>query len=208
MLVQLLTVLLTDRTDAESCRVPNLASRPLSYHRRLQRPRLLLRFLLARTILRWGTKDPGCRSCPETPELRGMQLANSDVIASLIDTYRNLNLKIRPLDSATGNSASVLEAMAALRESEIRSSQLIKLMSLGDGSGDAAIPEPPPSANPNNVRVLLSEFGTAREAILAAVREMSEEDINAARPGFSAAGSIGEVLKQIAERDKKILASV
>jgi len=135
-------------------------------------------------------------------------LANSDVIASLIDTYRNLNLKIRPLDSATGNSAGVLEAMATMRESEIRSSQLIKLMLLGDSSGDTTIPEPPPSANPTSVRVLLSEFGTAREAILAAVREMSEEDINAARPGFSAAGSIGEVLKQIAERDKKILASV
>src|SRR5690606_29442041 len=121
---------------------------------------LLLRFRAARTIHRWGTDDPGCRSCPETPELRGMQLANSDVIASLIDTYRNLNLKIRPLGSAPSNSASVVEAIAALRESEIRSSQMIKLMALGDTSGEAAIPAAPPSANPGNVRVLLSEFGT------------------------------------------------
>ncbi|MCO5178316.1 MAG: hypothetical protein M9890_15280 [Thermomicrobiales bacterium] len=117
-------------------------------------------------------------------------------------------MKIRPLDSTSGNAASVVEAITALRESEIRSSQMIKLMALGDGSGEAAIPAPPPSANPSNVRVLLSEFGTAREAILATVREMSDEDINAARPGFSAAGSIGDVLTQIAERDKKLLASV
>lgn len=201
-------MLLTDLTDAKKRHISYLASRPLSYHRLSSALMLLLRFHTARTIQQWGTDDPGCRSCPEAPELRGMQLANSDVIASLIDTYRNLNLKVRPLDSTTGTSASVVEAIAALREAEIRSSQLIKLMVLGDGSGDAAIPAPPPSANPGSVRVLLSEFGTAREAILASVREMSDEDINAARPGFSAAGSIGEVLAQITERDKKLLASV
>ncbi len=137
-------------------------------------------------------------------------MAHSDVIDSLIATYRNLNLKIRPLDAAAtaSNGSSLLETIASMRESEIRASQMIKLMTLGDAAGGTAIPDAPPSANPNNVRTLLSEFGTAREAILATVREMSEEDLVAERPGFEGASSIRQVLEQIVARDQKVMQSI
>lgn len=138
------------------------------------------------------------------------QLAHSDVIDSLIATYRNLNLKIRPLDSAiaASNGSSLLEAISELRESEIRASQLIKLMTLGEVGAGMTVPDPPPSANPSNVRTLLSEFGTAREAILATVREMSEEDLAADRPGFGQANSIRQVLEQLVARDQKVMQAI
>jgi len=137
-------------------------------------------------------------------------LAHSDVIDSLIATYRNLNLKIRPLDSAiaASNGSSLLEAISELRESEIRASQLIKLMTLGEVGAGMTVPDPPPSANPSNVRTLLSEFGTAREAILATVREMSEEDLAADRPGFGQANSIRQVLEQLVARDQKVMQAI
>ncbi|HMM42409.1 MAG TPA: hypothetical protein PKA95_10945 [Thermomicrobiales bacterium] len=137
-------------------------------------------------------------------------MAHSDVIDSLIATYRNLNLRIRPLDSAAtaSNNSSLLDTIASLRESEIRASQTIKLMTLGEAAAGAAIPEAPPSANASNVRTLLSEFGTAREAILATVREMSEEDLAAERPGFEGASSIRQVLDQLVERDQKLMQSL
>ena len=103
---------------------------------------------------------------------------------------------------------SLLTAIAGLRESEIRASQTIKLMTLGDAGASMSIPEPPPSANPDNVRTLLSEFGTAREAILATVREMSEDDLTANRPGFQGASSIRQVLEQLVERDQKLMQSI
>ncbi len=137
-------------------------------------------------------------------------MAHSDVIDSLIATYRNLNLKIRPLDSAiaASNGSSLLEAISELRESEIRASQLIKLMTLGEVGAGMTVPDPPPSANPSNVRTLLSEFGTAREAILATVREMSEEDLAADRPGFGQANSIRQVLEQLVARDQKVMQAI
>lgn len=135
-------------------------------------------------------------------------MAHSDVIDSLIATYRNLNLKIRPLDSAASNGSSLLDTIATLRASEIRASQMIKMMTLGEAAVGSAIPEAPPSANPSSVRTLLSEFGTAREAILATVREMPEEDLTAERPGFEDASSIRQVLEQIVERDQKLMQSI
>lgn len=135
-------------------------------------------------------------------------MAHSDMIDNLIATYRNLNLKIRPLNATAGNGSSLLTAIAGLRESEIRASQTIKLMTLGDAGASMSIPEPPPSANPDNVRTLLSEFGTAREAILATVREMSEDDLTANRPGFQGASSIRQVLEQLVERDQKLMQSI
>jgi len=136
-------------------------------------------------------------------------LAHSEVIDSLIATYRNLNMKIRPLGSTTASDGqTALSAIASLRESEIRASQTIKLMTLGEVGAAMAIPEPPPSANPTNIRTLLSEFGTAREAILATVREMPDEALAAERTGFEGASSINQVLQQLIERDQKLMQSI
>lgn len=135
-------------------------------------------------------------------------MTHSDVIDSLIATYRNLNLKIRPLGASAGDGTTLLDTMTSLRESEIRASQTIKLMTLGESAIARASLESAPSANPNSVRTLLSEFGTAREAILATVREMSEEDLTANHPGFEGVSTIRQVLEQLIERDKKLMQSI
>lgn len=142
-------------------------------------------------------------------------MAHSDLIDSLIGTYRTLNLTIRPIAnekaSAVGaGGKSLLDVVADMRARELATSQLLKNMTMSDaraaGSlGEIAVPEP---FDDQDVRILLSEFGTAREAILALVRSMSDEQLDMERTGGEGASTIREVLDDLVARDKDILAQI
>ncbi len=139
-------------------------------------------------------------------------MARTDMIDSLIATYRTLNLTIRPLDPARvaqagGNDGSIVQLLQQARQDEIAASQELKLMTLAEGSS-MEIPEPPPSADDTNPKVLLSEFGTAREAILALVREMPEEGWTEQRRGPRGSTSIQAVVERLIARDQQLLQTV
>jgi hypothetical protein len=140
-------------------------------------------------------------------------VANSDIIDSLIATYRNLNMTIRPLsdaqvEQASGSDGSLRDLISEMRNNELQMSQQLKLMTLGEGALTGRMPEIAPIAPGLNVRAILSEFGTAREAILALIREMSDEDWTAQREGPNGQTSIQKVVEQIFANDRKALAAI
>lgn len=140
-------------------------------------------------------------------------MANSDMIDSLIATYRNLNLAIRPLsdaqaDQASGGGGSLRDKISDLRNHELQTSQQLKLMTLGEGGITGEMPEIAPIAPGLNVRAILSEFGTAREAILALIRELSDEDWTAQREGPNGQTTIQKVIEQLVANDRKALAEI
>jgi hypothetical protein len=146
------------------------------------------------------------------------RVSQPELIDSLISTYRTLNLTIRPIPAeqaaqASENGKSLLDVVTELRKKEIAASQALKLMTLGDaasatsGSVDGDVAGQP-SANPGNIRVLLSEFGTAREAILAYIRELPAEEWTQERASFHDANSVQQLVTMVVERDKEMLQQI
>lgn len=143
-------------------------------------------------------------------------MAHMDLIDSLIATYRTLNMRVRPLDPATAGQLAVggttLRAIIAdMRNQELTASQTLKNMTLSDmsaaGVSTAEVDILPPT-DEENVRVLLSEFGTAREAILALIRELSDEQWAADRPGTDGTTSVLAYVQGLTQRDQQILAQL
>jgi len=143
-------------------------------------------------------------------------MAHMDLIDSLIATYRTLNMRVRPLDPATAGQLSAggttLRAVIAdLRNDELTSSQTLKNMTLSDSAGggiSTSDVEILPPSDEENVRVLLSEFGTAREAILALIRELSDDQWAAERPGAQGATSVHAYVQNLVDRDKATMAQI
>lgn len=139
-------------------------------------------------------------------------MANSDLIDSLIATYRNLNLAIRPLPDAQVEQAadgkSLRDMIVELRDHEMLSSQQLKLMTLGEGALAGGMPEIAPSAPGISIRSVLSEFGTAREAILALIRELSDEDWAMERQGPNGRTTIQQFIEDLAAHDREALSQI
>jgi hypothetical protein len=139
-------------------------------------------------------------------------VAHSDLIDSLIGTYRTLNLTIRPISNeqaaiAGPNGKSLLDVLAEMRARELATSQQLKNMTMAEvrGGGEIAVVEP---FDDKDVRILLSEFGTAREAILALVRGMPDEQLDSERTGGEGPSTIREVVEGLVERDKDNLKQI
>lgn len=142
-------------------------------------------------------------------------MAHSDLIDSLISTYRTLNMTVRPIASAQAAAAgaggkSLLSVLAEMRAHELATSQLLKNMTMSDsraasGIGEMDVPQP---FDDQDVRVLLSEFGTAREAILALIRSMSDEQFEQDRVGPDGTTTIRAVVESLVARDKTTMAEL
>lgn len=136
-------------------------------------------------------------------------MARSDVVDSLIATYRELNLALRPLGddvlTASGANGSVLDVLKDMRTREILASQQMKAMLVAEAAGTA--PDPVDASlieDPQKVsgRILLSEFGTARESILATALQRSQEDLDKEiAPGANPA-SMSALLDSLVAQDK------
>jgi len=140
-------------------------------------------------------------------------VANSDLIDSLIATYRNLNLAIRPLPDAqmtqaAGDGKSLRDLVVEMRDHEMMSSQQLKLMSLGDSAIAGGMPEILPSAPGISTRSVLSEFGTAREAILALIRELPEAEWAVEREGPNGRTTFQAFVEQLAAHDREALSQI
>ncbi|MFN3337437.1 MAG: hypothetical protein ACK42I_08055 [Thermomicrobium sp.] len=114
-------------------------------------------------------------------------MADRDVIEALIATYRELNQRFRPmlaaLDAGSGSlddPSSPLGILYRLRNRELNASQAIKEMLRGgertilDDEGEPLLTVHQ-TALGLTPTVLLSQFGTAREATLAMVRDLPDQ---------------------------------
>ena len=132
-------------------------------------------------------------------------MPHTDLIDSLIATYRELNMKLRPLPEARitakgSDGASVRDIVAEMRNRELIASQQLKYMMLADVAGAEADVVDPASLVPVDsqpLRSLLSEFGTARESILAVVREMPEAELDREIPSPNGPKAIATFLQEL-----------
>lgn len=138
-------------------------------------------------------------------------MPHADLIDSLIETYRQLNMKLRPLtddrSAAKGSDgASLRDIVGQMRNRELIASQQLKYMMLADVAGSAADVVDPASIEPIStqpLRSLLSEFGTARESILAVVREMSDEALEREIPSPDGPVAIATFLQKLHDQDSQ-----
>jgi hypothetical protein len=144
-------------------------------------------------------------------------MPQQDLIDNLIGTYRTLNMRVRPLDPAsaaqlTAGGTTLREMLLDLRNQELAASQALKNMTLADSPGTAGMLPSDidilPPAEDATVRVLLSEFGTAREAILALIRELSDEQWAEQRTGPDGSTTIQSYVQALADRDKQLMSQV
>lgn len=140
-------------------------------------------------------------------------MANSDLIDSLIATYRNLNMAIRPLPDAETTQAasggkSLRDMIVEMRDHEMQASQQLKLMSIGEGALSGRMPEILPSAPGISIRSVLSEFGTAREAILALIRELPDDAWTLEREGPNGRTTIQAFIEQLVAHDREALSQI
>ena len=112
-------------------------------------------------------------------------MAEQDLIGGLINTYRELNTRVRPLPEARlrigGNGGgSVREVVSRMRDSELRFSQALKERVTGvpmpEMFGEDEAPIVGTESSDDTTAAIISQFGTARESTLALLRTLPAED--------------------------------
>jgi hypothetical protein len=132
-------------------------------------------------------------------------MQDQEIFNGLIATYRDLNLRVRPLSEdrlrlGQGRS-TVKHVIADMRDDELRFSQALKdrlggapmdkvLRDEGppDEIGELVVPGPD-----DTVAEVLSQFGTARESTLAMLRGLTPDE-------WDAPGAGGSTIRQASER--------
>ena len=116
-------------------------------------------------------------------------MADQEIINEMIEIYRDLNMRLRGADLASikdqkaDNGETLEQIMNRMRNREYNASQAIKLMSMGlDASeiSESAQAEVLDELIATGITptIMLSQFGTAREATLSLVRQATEETID------------------------------
>lgn len=119
-------------------------------------------------------------------------MGEQELFNGLIATYRDLNLKVRPLPeerlSLRSGRESVRHVIVDMRDDELRFSQALKDRLGGASMSDVlanrgeVVELEIPSPDDTTVEVL-SQFGTARESTLAMLRGMAPEAWDDSGPG-------------------------
>jgi hypothetical protein len=111
-------------------------------------------------------------------------MSEQELFNGLIATYRDLNLKVRPLPDERltlgGAGGSVRDVVLTMRDHELRFSQALKdrlsSVSLSGAFGDKGETMLIEIPSPDDTTVeVISQFGTARESTLAMLRGMAPE---------------------------------
>lgn len=140
-------------------------------------------------------------------------MSNTERIDALVATVRDLNHAIRPnLSDAPGGDPpgnDVHTSLAKLREHEHSYSRLIRLMTLAEGAA-SSVGDTFEYLDPNAVssRRLLSEFGTAREAILSVLRTLDDSAWELKRDTPDGERSVAEVIDELIESDRSYVSNV
>lgn len=134
-------------------------------------------------------------------------MAQTELIDSLITTYRELNNSVRQLPEdrlASGGGSSVRDLVRRLRDHELRFSQALKERITGvempDFGEGADAPVLGTESSYDSTAVLLSQFGTARESTLAMLRGLAADDWQGTTEGGR---SIAASVQQLTEHDRR-----
>ena len=116
-----------------------------------------------------------------------MQTSRDQLIDALVATYRELNMRVRPIEEAqltrqgAGGSSSVRDIVARMRSDELRFAQALKERITGvpmpDIFGDDA-PVIGTESEHDTTAVLISQFGTARATTLTMLKGLSDDEWN------------------------------
>lgn len=143
-------------------------------------------------------------------------MSNQAIIDGLIDSYRELNFKVRNLapsladDTPTADAPSIRGILARMYRRELNASRAIRVMVAGEDSpsddeaADEGINAVSQGANVP-LQHLISQFGTAREATLAMLRDQPDEVWN--RETMTPRGwmSLKDYASTLVERDRRQL---
>lgn len=137
-----------------------------------------------------------------------MDSTRRQIIDQLIATYRDLNMRVRPLDEATlsGNgNESVRSIIERMRDDELRFAQALKERLTGvpmpDMFGDDA-PIIGTETENDSTAIIISHFGTARATTLSMLKEVDENDWTSSIEGGK---SIQERARELAANDARQL---
>lgn len=139
-------------------------------------------------------------------------MAYQELINELIDTYRSLNLAIRGTPDDPKKAIQVdprlREILRVKRDHELQFSQRLKERVTGVPV-DRVVEDETPTLGTEQIsdeaHVILSQFGTAREATLSLVRDLDEEGWNA----VDASGtSIRAEIERLIDNDHQVMNQV
>jgi hypothetical protein len=116
-------------------------------------------------------------------------MTDQEIVNEMIEIYRDLNMKLRGADLAAienqkaDNGETIRDILNRMRNREYNASQAIKLMSMGedasrfDESAQAEVLDELITTGITPI-IMLSQYGTAREATLSLVRQATEETLD------------------------------
>jgi hypothetical protein len=146
-------------------------------------------------------------------------MADEAIIGELIATYRELNHRIRgrdfgpgrPESELDGNNNSIAGILYQMRNRELRMSQTVKRLL----AGGEALPDDEDvritgdvGAGMYTATVLLSQFGTAREATLSQVRGLSDEGWAQVYSTPRGSMSLKDLMQTLIDRDRERLQEI
>jgi hypothetical protein len=137
-------------------------------------------------------------------------MAELEMIDQLIATYRELNHNVRPqqVDGSMDANRGVRDIVRKMRDHELRFSQDLKARISGqpvsfDETQELATLGT--ETDHDSTASLIAQFGTAREATLAMLRDLNREGWEAAQEGGT---SIRNDVQALIENDKQALAAI
>jgi hypothetical protein len=116
-------------------------------------------------------------------------MPDQEILNEMIEIYRDLNMKLRGIDlesiknNKADNGETLVEILNRMRNREYNASQAIKIMSMGEDASafeektQAVVLDDLVATGVTPI-IMLSQFGTAREATLSLVRQANEETID------------------------------
>jgi hypothetical protein len=112
-----------------------------------------------------------------------MQTSRDQLIDALVQTYKELNTRVRPVDEArltrAGADGSVRDIVGRMRSDELRFAQALKERITGVPMPEIFGDEDPiigTESENDSTAMLISQFGTARATTLTMLKGLSDED--------------------------------
>jgi hypothetical protein len=142
------------------------------------------------------------------------RVANTEKLSSLVETVRILNWEVRPKIAGApemNKSGNPLHtALTGIRNNEIEASQQIRSMSLAETIAQQGMERLDEQAEASTIgsRQLLSEFGTAREAILSILRNLSDDQWAAGQETATGERTYLGIVDGLIESDKKFVSQI
>jgi hypothetical protein len=134
-----------------------------------------------------------------------MDTARRDTTDQLIATYRELNIKVRPLPETElakkGADGSVHDIVDRMRADELKFAQALKERLTGVPSADVQGENAPiigTETDEDTTLLLISQFGTARATTLSMIQGVSDQDWSAP---FEDNSSLADRIQSLAAND-------